>query len=60
MTRKASERSAADWQISIREIFHEVHIRLLARVMVNNREDSVAVDSLALQDRSEIRELKKE
>jgi hypothetical protein len=43
----------------MREIFHKLYIRLLDRLMFNNREEVVAAYSLALQGRWETRELKK-
>jgi hypothetical protein len=43
----------------MREIFHELHVRLLANVMVDNREEIVAIYSLMLQGWWETRELEK-
>jgi hypothetical protein len=35
----------------MRKMFHEFHIRLVARLMVNNREDALAADTLTLPGR---------
>jgi hypothetical protein len=43
----------------LREIFHELHIRFPARLMVNNRDDPIAAYSVTLQGRHEIRELER-
>lgn len=43
----------------VRQIFHELYIRLLSRLMANNREEALAAYSLTLQGRQEIRELEK-
>jgi hypothetical protein len=41
----------------IHKAFHEFHIELLARLMVNNREVALAAHTITLQDRQELREL---
>jgi hypothetical protein len=40
----------------MRQIFRELHIRLLARLMANNREDAIAAYSLTVQGRHELRQ----
>jgi hypothetical protein len=43
----------------MREIFHEIHVRLFSRFMINNREEAVAAYSLTMQGRWEIPEFEK-
>jgi hypothetical protein len=41
---------------SVRQIFHELHIRLLSWLVVNNRDEALAGSSLALKGRPKIRD----
>jgi hypothetical protein len=43
----------------MRKIFHEFHIRFLARLMVNNGEDAIAAYTLTRQGREELREMER-
>jgi hypothetical protein len=41
------------------KIFHDFHIRLFARLIINNCDDALAADTLTLQGRQKLRKLEK-